>query len=184
MKHGVDEAYELQVLPVIDNDAYVVMTANTVYGVLRGFQTLLQLLEYGWQEEEDDDKAIWILPDAPIHIMDAPAYPYRGLLIDTSRHYLPLNLILLNLDAMEINKMNVLHWHLTDSQSWPFESERYPELSRRGAYCVDCIYSKDDIQTVIQQAVDRGIRVILEVDLPGHSQGKLMACRVVALWLF
>jgi hexosaminidase len=74
------------------------------------------------------------------------------------------------LDAMEMNKLNVLHWHLTDSQSWPYQSAMYPELAAKGAYCEKCVYDASDIKRVVREAADRGIRVVLEIDLPGHSQ--------------
>jgi hexosaminidase len=70
-----------------------------------------------------------------------------------------------------MNKMNVLHWHMTDRDSWPYHSTKFPELSDKGAYCPDCIYSAQEIRRVIQEANDRGIRVVVEVDVPGHSQG-------------
>jgi hexosaminidase len=156
LRQGIDETFELEIRPVIDNDGYVLLTARTVYGALRGLQTLLQVLEFGWLEEEEP---VYIIPEAPLQIIDAPTYPYRGLLIDTSRHYLPLQLILENLDAMEMNKLNVLHWHLTDSQSWPFQSTNFPELSQYGAFCKECIYTTNDIQTVVSESALRGIRV-------------------------
>jgi len=71
---------------------------------------------------------------------------------------------------MERNKFNVLHWHMTDSQSWPYQSDAFPELSRKGAYCSDCIYAKKEVQAIIDEAGMRGIRVVPEFDLPGHSQ--------------
>ena len=137
LQHGVDETYDLFVPPPIDNDAYIVLTAPTAYGALRGLHTLLQLLEFGWEEQpetgtasiggggggfnvrtglndhggsDSQHPAVFVVKNAPIHIVDGPTYSYRGLLIDTSRHYLPLALILHNLDAMEMNKLNVLHW--------------------------------------------------------------------------
>jgi N-acetyl-beta-hexosaminidase len=91
--------------------------------------------------------------------------------MDTARHYLPLDLILLNLQVMAANKLNTLHWHLTDSQSWPYQSHTFAELSAQGAYCADCVYTAHDIQSVVAQAAVLGIRVIVEIDLPGHSQG-------------
>jgi len=177
LSYGVDESYAIEVPPVVDNDGYIKISATTVYGILRAYQTLLQLLDFGWIDIGNstsycvDEAAFLLTKDAPIQIFDEPEYRYRGLMIDTARHYLPMNLILHNLGAMEMNKLNVLHWHLTDSQSFPYRSDAFPELSRRGAYCEKCIYTKDDIQRVIQEAADRGIRTILEIDLPGHSAG-------------
>lgn len=171
LQHGMDESYVLTIPPVMDNELYVTVQAPTVYGALHGLQTLLQLFQFAWLQ--DGSIPLFCIPDTPLKIVDAPLYAYRGLLFDTSRHYIPLNLILHNLDAMAMNKLNVLHWHLTDSQSWPFQSHTYPELATKGgAYCPTCVYTSHDIQQVIAEASDRGIRVILEVDLPGHCQGK------------
>jgi Glycosyl hydrolase family 20, catalytic domain/beta-acetyl hexosaminidase like len=178
LKHGVDESYALEVRPVIDSDLYILLNAPTVYGVVRGLQSLLQVLEFGWIDK--DGEAVFLITNPPLFIVDRPIYPYRGLMIDTSRHYLPLPLIMNNLDAMEMNKLNVLHWHLTDSQSWPYQSAMYPELAAKGAYCAKCVYDARDIKRVVRAAADRGIRVVLEIDLPGHSQCTFVSS--IAFW--
>jgi len=180
LRYKVDESYELQIRPVIDNDGYILLEAPTIYGVLHGLQTLLQLFEFGWidgsgsfyDEGSDGNNGVptYLIRDTPLQITDGPAYPYRGLLIDTARHFLPLSLILQNLDAMAMNKLNVLHWHVTDSQSWPFQSSSFPDLSAKGSYCAECVYSPADVNLVVEQAAARGIRIIAEFDLPGHSQ--------------
>lgn len=169
LQHGVDESYSLEVRPVIDTEPLVLLTAATVYGALQGLQTLLQLFKFGWLDP-DDGTAVYLLQDAPFQIVDAPVYPYRGLLIDTSRHYLPLELILHNLDAMSMTKLNVLHWHMTDMQSFPYKGQKFPELAEKGAYCPTCVYTQEMVKMVIREAALRGIRVIPEFDLPGHSQ--------------
>jgi hexosaminidase len=71
---------------------------------------------------------------------------------------------------MAAHKLNVLHWHFTDSQSWPWQSQTFPELSAHGAYCPTCVYTRDDVRTVVTTAAALGIRVMVEVDFPGHSQ--------------
>ena len=167
LRQEVDESYELEVRPVIDNDGFILLSAPTVYGAMHGLQTLLQLIEFGWLD--DQGHAIYVIKDTPIQIVDIPMYQYRGLMIDTSRHYLPVDLIRFNLDAMERNKLNVLHWHMTDSQSWPYHVDTYPELSEKGAYCSQCIYSRKDVQAIIDEAGKRGIRVVPEYDLPSHG---------------
>jgi hexosaminidase len=173
LRHGIDESYELEVRPVIDNDDHILLQSPTVYGALHGLQTLLQLLEFGWIDDSSSPTQglpTYLIRDTPIQIIDAPTYPFRGLMIDTARHYMPVDLILTNLDVMAMNKMNVLHWHVTDSQSWPYESTSFPELSAKGAYCKECVYRQEHVALVIKEACTRGIRVIPEFDLPGHSQ--------------
>jgi hexosaminidase len=167
LRHAVDESYRLEVRPSIDNDAYVVLTAPTVYGVLHGLATLVQLLQFSWMDESG--APVYRILGAPLFIQDQPQYPYRGLLIDTSRHYLPIPLILRNLDAMAWNKLNVLHWHIVDSQSWPYQSDLFPELTQ-GAFCTYCVYTPSDVKRIESEASIRGIRVVPEFDLPGHSQ--------------
>ncbi|QQP57752.1 Beta-hexosaminidase, partial [Caligus rogercresseyi] len=105
------------------------------------------------------------------YVRDFPRFPYRALMLDTSRHFLSKRVILQNLDLMEMNKLNVFHWHMTDTESFPFQSEKFPNMSRYGAYDPDThVYSVQDVKDIIQEAETRGIRVIPEFDVPGHTQ--------------
>ena len=104
-------------------------------------------------------------------------------MIDTARHYLPLPLILETIDSMMYNKMNVLHWHITDEDSFPLLLKRHPELATYGAFSKDEIYTPDQAKEVVRYAQVRGIRVIPELDTPGHAlswakapQHKDLAC--------
>eukprot|EP00164_Ancoracysta_twista_P004718 GFYU01006382.1.p1 GENE.GFYU01006382.1~~GFYU01006382.1.p1 ORF type:complete len:565 (+),score=216.74 GFYU01006382.1:165-1859(+) len=142
------------------------LESTNVYGALKGLETFSQVVAhvpgtYGYVVDE-------------VEITDAPRFHFRGLMIDTARHYLPKNVILANIDAMSYNKMNVLHWHIVDDQSFPFVSETYPLLHQKGAYNPQHIYTHEDIAEIIEYAHDRGIRVIPEFDTPGHvaSWGK------------
>lgn len=165
LTHGVTESYAISIK---EDYSPVVIQAETIFGALYALESLGQILEFGWLNDEGD--AIYIVRNIPIWIEDFPSFEYRGLLIDTSRHFLPLELILANLDVMLMNKINVLHWHLTDSQSFPYLSISMPELATKGAFHPKMVYTRSDIQRVIHEAYLRGIRVIPEVDMPGHTQ--------------
>ena len=112
-----DETYELQVTP-----QQAGLRAPTVVGVLRGLETLLQLVE--------TDGSGYYFAAASIH--DKPRFPWRGLLLDPARHFLPVAVIERNLDAMAMVKLNVLHWHLSDDEGFRVESHRYPRLQELG----------------------------------------------------
>ncbi|CAG8536750.1 6081_t:CDS:2 [Paraglomus occultum] len=171
-----DESYEL-IIPVEDQPITCHLKAKTVYGLLHGLTTF-SLLLYSPPSSAD-----LVLPDAPHHITDRPRFHHRGLLLDTSRNFYPETDILRTLDVMSWNKMNVFHWHIVDQHSWPVKSEVFPELSEKGAYDPnDMVYSKREIETIVEYARMRGIRVIPEFDMPGHtypislSHPEIMTC--------
>jgi hexosaminidase len=165
----IGECANEAVLPDLgDNENYTLtissegstLSAATIWGVLRGLETFSQLV---YVEGES------LVVNATI-ITDFPKFPHRGILLDTSRHFQPVYIILQNLDAMAYNKFNVLHWHLTDDHSFPYKSRTYPELSEKGAYHpVSKVYEQSDVSKVIEYARVRGIRVIPEFDTPGHT---------------
>ena len=156
---GMDETYTLFIGSKAKGNG--ILFADTVWGVLRGLESFSQLV----YREEFDYKV------QATAILDFPRFPYRGLMFDTSRHFIPVDVIKQNLDAMAYNKFNVFHWHLVDDQSFPYESKKYPELHEKGAYNPRThIYTQDQVKEIIEYARIRGIRVIPEFDTPGHTQ--------------
>ncbi len=154
---GMNESYELRITPDL-----ISLNAVSSYGIIRGLETLLQLLEA-------DPEGYFF---NAVTVKDKPRFPWRGLLIDPARHWLPVDVILRNIDGMAALKMNVLHLHLTEDQGFRIESKAYPklhELGGEGDY-----YSQEQIKEIIRYAADRGIRVVPEFDIPGHATSWLV----------
>ncbi|CAG9859144.1 unnamed protein product [Phyllotreta striolata] len=139
-----------------------VLSSDSVWGVIRGLESFYQSIYLA-----DDNLSLRINRTI---IEDSPRYSYRGLLLDTSRHFIPLEKIQLTIDAMAQNKLNVFHWHIVDDQSFPYVSEVFPELSASAAYAPVYTYKPDQIKDIIEYARVRGVRVIPEFDSPGHTR--------------
>ncbi|OAQ26076.1 glycoside hydrolase family 20 protein [Linnemannia elongata AG-77] len=154
-----DESYTLTV-PV---NGKAVLQAETVYGALHGLETLSQLVQYY------PERKSYYVPNAPWKISDFPKYKHRGILLDTSRHYYTVQEIEKLIDTLSWNKLNVFHWHMLDSTSFPYVSKKYPELAAHGAYTPRHVYTAKDIKHIVQFAKERGVRVIPEMEAPGHS---------------
>ncbi|KAL1957425.1 hypothetical protein VTO42DRAFT_5993 [Malbranchea cinnamomea] len=157
LDHNVDESYTLKISERSDS---IDVTSKTVWGALHAFTTLQQIII------ADDNGALMV--EQPVTIEDFPLYPIRGLMIDTARNFISVKKILAQLDAMALSKLNYLHWHITDTQSWPIEIRRYPEMTK-DAYSRKKIYSHHDVRKIIEYAGARGIRVVPEIDTPSHS---------------
>ncbi|QTE40669.1 MULTISPECIES: beta-N-acetylhexosaminidase [Mucilaginibacter] len=153
MKIGIDESYKL----TIDN-SHINLTAPNTIGVLRGLQTLIQLCSL------DGDG--YYFPC--VSITDAPRFQWRGIMIDVARHFISVDEIERNIDAMATVKMNILHWHLTDDEGFRVESKLFPLLQAKGSN--GDYYTQAQLREVVQYASDRGIIVEPEFDMPGHSQ--------------
>jgi len=149
---GEDESYSLTV-----SATGAELKAPTPLGVMHGLETFLQLVE--------------VTPDgfaAPaITIQDKPRFGWRGLMIDVSRHFIPLDVLKRNLDGMAAAKLNVFHWHLSDNQGFRVESKKFPKLHELGSDGL--YYTQEEVRDVIAYARERGIRVVPEFDIPGHS---------------
>lgn len=157
LQHGVDESYTLE---VTETAGSVKIHAETIWGAMHAFTTLQQLII--------SDGRGGLMIEQPVKLSDAPLYPYRGIMMDTGRNFISVPKILEQIDGMALSKLNVLHWHLDDSQSWPIQMRSYPEMVK-DAYSPREQYSQSDLRRVIAYARARGVRVIPEVDMPGHS---------------
>jgi len=149
---GEDESYRLEITP-----SAATLSAPTGLGVMRGFATFLQLLETTPQG--------FAVP--ALTIEDHPRFPWRGLMIDVGRHFMPLDVLRRNLDGMVAVKLNVFHWHLSENQGFRVESKRFPKLAEMGSD--GFYYTQDQVRDLIAYAAERGIRVVPEFDMPGHS---------------
>ena len=157
LQHGVDESYTLD---IASGASSIEITANTVYGALHAFTTLQQIVI--------NDGTGKLIVEQPVAIKDAPIYPVRGIMIDSGRNYLSKKKIYETIDGMALSKLNVLHWHMIDSQSWAVELDVYPQMIE-DAYSPNEIYTKECMQDIIKYAGARGVRVIPEIDMPGHA---------------
>lgn len=156
---GTDEGYTLTVLA-----SSAGINASSPFGVLRGLETLSQLVV-----------ATGYLANA--QISDSPRFQHRELLLDTARYYIPISYIQRTVDAMAYSKLNVLHWHPIDAQSFSLQTEAYPELEQEGAFkphshlCASdsCSYTKQQVQGLVEYCEARGVKLVIEVDSPGHA---------------
>lgn len=149
---GEDESYHLEISPT-----QVRLTAANPLGVLHGLQTFVQLVH--------------VTPEGfsvpVVTIDDKPRFPWRGLMIDSSRHFMPIPVIERDLDGMEAVKLNIFHWHLSDDQGFRMESKKFPLLQEKGSDGL--YYTQEQVREVIAYARDRGIRVVPEFDMPCHT---------------
>jgi hexosaminidase len=149
---GEDESYVLEV-----TTSGATITAPTDLGALHGLQSFLQLVSVTAEG----------FAAPTVSIKDTPRFPWRGLMIDSGRHFIPLEVLQRNIDGMEAVKMNVFHWHLSENQGFRVESKKFPKLHEKGSDGL--YYSQEEIRRLIAYARERGIRVVPEFDLPGHS---------------
>jgi len=149
---GEDESYTLDV-----SDSGAAIKAATVEGAIHGLATFAQLIQPGPRG----------FAVGGVHIEDRPRYAWRGLMMDVCRHWMPMEVVERNLDAMAAVKLNVLHWHLSEDEGFRVESKKYPKLQGMGSD--GAYYTQDQIKEVVEYARERGIRVEPEFDVPGHT---------------
>ncbi|KAM9969361.1 hypothetical protein ACTFIR_001195 [Dictyostelium discoideum] len=157
---GFDESYEIYIDDSGDDGGRIV--AKTVYGAIRGLETLYQMIGFDYQRE------YYQIKHCPWIIKDSPRYPHRGVMLDTSRHFYSVDVLKEFIGALAYNKFNVFHWHAVDSQSFPLTSTTFPKITK-GSWSSQEVYSTRDIKEIIQHAKEHGIRVELEIDMPGHA---------------
>ena len=179
------DGIQLKLDPTLDKEAYRLEIAPTGVrvqggspaGVFYGMQTLRQLIgQYGTS-----------LPE--IRIEDAPAFGYRGAMLDCGRHFFPVEEVKAFLDILALHKINRFHWHLTEDQGWRIEIKRYPELTKIGSRRAETVlghnteiydgvpyegyYTQQEIREVVAYAAERFIEVIPEIEMPGHASAAL-----------
>ncbi|MGA7336892.1 MAG: beta-N-acetylhexosaminidase, partial [Candidatus Sulfotelmatobacter sp.] len=147
-----DESYSLDISP-----SGARLHATTVVGAMHGLETLQQLIQ--------TDATGYFLP--AVSIQDTPRFRWRGLMIDCGRHFMPIEVIKRTLDGMAAVKLNVFHWHLSEDQGFRMESRAFPRLTELGSDGL--FYTQEQAREIVAYARDRGIRVVPEFDMPGHT---------------
>lgn len=159
---SMDEHYEIKI-DTADKPSEGWIVSSSVWGILRGLESFSQLVYAAQNGVAHQVNATFM--------MDFPRFAHRGLLVDSSRHFLPLKVLKETLDLMAQNKMNVFHWHLTDDPSFPYESSKFPNISRLGSLNkYSHVYTQADVREINEYGRLRGIRVLPEFDTPGHTQ--------------
>ncbi|XP_031835278.2 beta-hexosaminidase 1 isoform X1 [Nomia melanderi] len=156
-----DESYTLTVSKVDKSILNATITAKSYFGARHALETLSQLIVF-------DDLRNQIEIPSDVSISDGPVYPYRGILLDTSRNYFDKSAILRTIDGMAMSKLNTFHWHIIDSHSFPYVSRTWPKFSKFGSYTATKIYNEEDIKEIIAYGLIRGVRVLPEFDAPAH----------------
>merc|ERR1711962_131684 len=160
LRINTEESYALEI-----NGHDITIDAVTYFGARHALETLSQLMGY------DDVNACFII-NSKVNIVDRPEFRHRGILLDSARNFMSLDVIENVINGMSFNKLNVFHWHLSDTQSFPLQLENHPDstgkMAQYGAYGSDKIYTKDQVKELITYATKRGVRIIPEFDAPAH----------------
>lgn len=185
--HELKEGYSLHISPV-----GIIINANNEQGVFYAFQSLRQIMRMDAVPDANDETRIWNAP--AVHIIDQPLFSYRGMHLDVCRHFFPVDFVKKYIDLLAYYKMNRFHWHLTDDQGWRIEIKQYPKLQEVAAWRDQTLvgkygatepkydgqryggyYTQNEIRDVVDYARERGVMVIPEIEMPGHSMAALAA---------
>jgi len=180
-----DEGYQLTVLP-----QKILLKGKTTEGIFYGVQSILQLLPEEIEKNDLQKNMKWAIPC--VAIKDEPRFPYRGIMLDVARHYMPYSFLKKLIDLLAMQKMNRLHLHLTDSQGWRFESKKYPKLNQFGAYrkgtplnatydynsrpndtLYGGYYTQQELKDLVKYAAEKFITIVPEIEMPAHSMSAL-----------
>ena len=169
------EGYTLDV-----NADGVIVKAKTPQGLFYGMQSFLQLLPAEIESPSIVNNVAWTAQ--AVSVKDEPRFGYRGIMLDASRHFIPVEIVKKQLDVLSLFKINRMHWHLTDDQGWRIEIKKYPELTQIGSKRVDGegtthegFYTQEQIKEVVKYAADRFITIVPEIELPGHEMAAITA---------
>jgi hexosaminidase len=162
---GINESYHLSLS--LSPSPHGLLSSPSPWGIIRALESLSQLIS--WDDSTNDGEGIHSLLYLPLSLSDSPAYPHRGLSLDLSRHFYPLPLIRRIIDGLSALKLNVLHLHLTDAQSFPILLKSFPELATTSAWAIDQVYTPLSLSHLVSYGYERGVRLIPEFDIPAHA---------------
>ena len=145
LQFSYNDSYTLELLSYNTWNIY----CQTYTGFVRAIETFSQTISH--------ENGTFKMVNMPVQISDSAEFAYRGVMIDTSRHFIPVEILLQNLDAMMYNKMNSFHWHITDDDSFPLQVDSYPDLANNTAFGAGMTYSSSDVVEVINYGIKRGV---------------------------
>jgi hexosaminidase len=178
------------------NSQTITVRAATQTGFFYALQSLRQLLPTNIYAQKFQRKVFWNIPN--VRVLDHPRFEYRGMHLDSARHFMPTAQVKRLIDLMAIHKLNYFQWHLTDDEAWRIEIKAYPQLTEKGAWrgfnplphddkfdlfpsfgsgrqSYGGYYTQDDIREIVKYAQERHITIIPEIDLPGHARAMIMS---------
>jgi hexosaminidase len=161
LDYETDERYDISCLITSSKDIVVKIESTNFFGARHALETLSQLIV-------NDELNFQLVLLTRFHIIDRPKFRHRGISLDTSRNFYSIDTIKRTINGMAMAKLNTLHWHIVDSQSFPMEVKSHPDMSRYGAHSATKVYSAADIKDLVVFATSRGVRIIPEFDAPAH----------------